>query len=85
MLNDSRFPGCAGLMVNKTFWHRQSVTLFVYEISWELLNRFVPNSHGKHVWSLARTSLKVRVKGQGHRDKKTAFSAAYGSCLVKHL
>jgi len=49
-----------------------SVTfLFVYEISLELLNGFAPNSHEKRVWlwSLARTSLIVDVKGQGHQDK----------------
>jgi len=26
---------------------------------------FMPNLHGRRVWSLARTSLKVVVKGQG--------------------
>jgi len=40
--------------------------LFVYEISREPLNVSVPNSHGRRVYSLARTSLKVNVKGQGH-------------------
>ena len=35
--------------------------LFVYEISWEPLNGFAPNSHGRHVWSLTWTSLKVKV------------------------
>ena len=38
--------------------------LYAYEISRELLNGFVPNSHGRRVWSLAWTSLKVKVKGQ---------------------
>jgi len=38
--------------------------LFVYEISWEPLN-------GRRVWSIARTSLKVKVT----RDKKRQFSA----------
>ena len=53
-----------------------SVTfLFVYEISREPLNRFAPNSHGRRVWSLARTSLNVKVKRQGHQGTKTAFSA----------
>jgi len=43
---------------------RQSVSfLFVYEISREPLNGFAPNSHGRRVWSLAWTSLKVKVKG----------------------
>jgi len=30
--------------------------LFAYEISWEPLNVFAPNLHGRHVWSLAWTS-----------------------------
>ena len=37
--------------------------LFMYEISLEPLNRFTPNSHGRRVWSLARASLNVKVKG----------------------
>jgi len=44
--------------------------LLVYEISQELLNGFASNSHGKHVWSLAQTNLKVKVKVTGD---KTAF------------
>ena len=43
--------------------------LFVYEISREPLNGFVLNSHGRRVWSLARTSLKVKVT----RDKNDIF------------
>jgi len=43
--------------------------LFVYEISREPLNGFAPNSHGRRVWSLARTSLKVKV----NRDKAGIF------------
>ena len=35
--------------------------LFLHEISRELLSGFVPNSQGRRVWSLARTSLKVKV------------------------
>jgi len=62
-----------------------SVTFFVYEVSLELLNGFALNSHRRHVWSLAWTSLKVKVS----RDKKWHFSAlswpASGLCLVKHL
>ena len=51
------------------FWRCQSVVfLYVYEISREPLNGFRPNSHGRRVWSLARTSLKV--KGQGHQGQK---------------
>jgi len=42
--------------------------LFVFAwLSREPLIGFAPNSHGKRVWSLARTSLKVKVKGQGHQ------------------
>jgi len=64
-----------------------SVTfLFVYEISWEPLNGFVPNSHGRRIWSLARTSLKVKVKGQRHQGQKQHFWQPVCSlCLVKHL
>ena len=40
--------------------------LFVYEISSEPLNGFMLNSQGRRVWSLAQTSLNVKVKGQGH-------------------
>jgi len=42
--------------------------LFVYEISREPQNGFAPNSHERRVWSLARMSLKVKVKGQGSRS-----------------
>jgi len=62
--------------------------LFVYEISPEPLNGFVINSQGRHAWSLARMSLNVKVKGQGHQGQKTAFFgplAACDLCLVKHL
>jgi len=45
------------------------VCLFVNQISLEPLNRFVQNSHGRHVWSLARMSLNVKVKGQGHQGQ----------------
>ena len=67
-----------------------SVTfLFVYEISREPLNEFVPNSQGRCVWSLAQTTLNVKVKGQVARDRKCRFRAfrwpACGLCLVKHL
>ena len=41
----------------------------------EPLNGFAPNSHGRRVWSSARTSLNVKVKSQKskvkvNRDKK---------------
>jgi len=63
--------------------------LFVYEISREPLNGFAPNSHERRVLSLTRTSLNVRVKGQGHHGQKRHFRPfrrpAFGLCLVKHL
>jgi len=46
----------------------------VYEISQESLNGFSSNSQGRRVWSLAQTSLSVKVKDQGHRGQKTGFS-----------
>ena len=57
--------------------------LFVCEISREPLNGFAPNSHGRRVWSLARMSLKVKVKGQRSRSPwtKTAFSALSAACV----
>jgi len=42
----------------------------VNQISREPLNGFVPNSHGRRVWSLAQTSLNV--KGQGHQGQERA-------------
>jgi len=35
----------------------------------ELLNGFAPNSQGRRVWSLAGTSLNIKVKGQGHQGQ----------------
>ena len=66
------------------------VFLFVYEISPEPLNDFAPDSHGRRVLSLAWTSLKVKVKGQGYEGQKTAFFGPFGGlcvflCLLKHL
>jgi len=55
--------------------------LFVYEISAEPMNGLVPNSHRRCVWSLARTSLKVKVKGQGHQGQKTAFFGPSVVCV----
>jgi len=37
----------------------------------EPLNRFGPNSHGRRVWSFARTSFNVKVKGQRSRSPGT--------------
>jgi len=42
--------------------------LFVYEIAWKLLNRFVPNSHRRCVW--------YRHKGQ-----KMAFLPLSAACM----
>jgi len=53
----------------------------VYEISPELLNGFAPNSRGRRLWSLARTSLKVKVKDQGHQGQKRHFSALLADCM----
>jgi len=41
-------------------------------ISRELVNGFAPNLQGKSVWSLTRTSLNIKVKGQGHQGQKRA-------------
>jgi len=63
--------------LRKVLFLALSVTfLFVYEIYQEPLNGFAPNSQGS-VWSLARTSLNVKVKGQRSRSSgpKTGFSA----------
>jgi len=49
------------------------LTFFMYEISPEPLNGFAPNSHGRRAWSLAQTSLKVKVKGQGHQGQNGIF------------
>jgi len=64
--------------LRKVLFLAQSVTfLFVYEISREPLDGFAPNSQGRSVWSLARMSLKVKVKDQRSRapGTKTGFSA----------
>jgi len=47
----------------------------------ERLNGFAPNSQGRRVWSLARTSLNVKVDGQRSRSPgtKNALSAAVTS------
>jgi len=38
-------------------------------------------SHRRRVWSLARTSSKVKVKGQGHPEQKRHFSALSAACV----
>ena len=58
------------------FWH-SATFLFVYEIYREPLEGYASNSQGRRVWSLARKSLNVKVKGQKSRSPgtKTRFSA----------
>ena len=56
---------------NSVFLTKSVCGFFVYEISQEPLDGFAPNSHGRRVWSLAWTSLKV--KGQGHQGQKRIF------------
>jgi len=48
--------------------------VFVYEISLEPLNVIAPNSHRGRLWTLAWTSLKVKVT----RDKNDIFGAFGG-------
>jgi len=67
------------------FWRPQSGFLFVYEISREPLNGFAPNSLGRRVLSRVGTSLKVKVKGQGHRGQKTNFSALSAAGCVRFM
>ena len=63
---------------------KQWLLLFC-EISWEPLNGFAPNSHRRHIWSFARMSLKVKVKGQGHQGQKTAFLSPFGGLRVVYV
>ena len=53
----------------------------MHEISLEPLNRTCAKFTGKRIWSLARTNLKVKVKGQGHRGQKRHFSALSAACV----
>ena len=67
------------------------VCLFVNQISRERLNGFAPNSQGRRVWSLARRSLNVKVKGQVHQRTKTCCelpsppAAMERSCLLHDI
>jgi len=45
------------------------------------LNGFAPNSQGRRVWSLALTTLNVKVKGQDHQGQKRYFSALSKACV----
>jgi len=53
----------------------------------EPLNGFAQNSYGRRVWSLARTSLKVKVKGQETKNVifRPSRRPACALRLVKHL
>jgi len=76
VLPDMSNDGCitARSELRKVLFLALSVTfLFVYEISREPLNGFAPNLQGQRVWSLARTSLNVKVKGQGQQGQKGIF------------
>jgi len=55
-----------------TFFIHFLICAYASNIS-ELLNGFASNSQRGRVWSLDRTSLNVRVKGQGHQGQKTDF------------
>jgi len=60
------------------------VSLWFFVCVWNIpepLNGFAPNSHGRRVWSLALTSLKVKVKDQGHQGQKRHFSAFSAACV----
>ena len=47
-----------------------SFCLFVVpKVSLESLNGFASNSLGRRVWSLARKSLNVKIKGQGDQGQ----------------
>jgi len=48
----------------------------------EPLNRCASNSHGRRVWSIARMSLKVKVKGQGHQGQNGIFRPFGGLPVV---
>jgi len=48
------------------------VCLFVPPVFVEPLNGFAPNSQGRRVWTIAPTSLNVKVKGQSHQGQKFA-------------
>jgi len=81
-LFQTRYAFTARSALRKVFSALMSATFpCVHEISREPLNGFAPNSHGRRVWSLARTSLNVKVKGQGHQGQKTALSVLSAVCV----
>ena len=61
--------------------------LFVYDTSQEPLNGLAPNSQGRRVWSIARTSLNVKVKGQRSRlpGTKMAFFGPFGDLQAVYV
>ena len=89
--------GCSGLIycmlwtVEGSIFGDVSLWLFlcVWNISGKPLNGFVLYSQERCVWSLARASLKVKVKVKVSRDKKRHFSTPSAACvqfmLIKHL
>jgi len=61
------------------------IVLFVYEMYREPLNEFAPNSHAKRVWSLARTSLKVKGQRSRSPGTKTAFFGHFGGLRAVYV
>jgi len=85
-------PACGGNTSLASSYHMQSTAwgsdfgalcdLFV--CVWNISGTaewIVPNSQERRVWSLARTSLSVKVKGQGHQGRKWHFPALSAACL----
>jgi len=74
--------------LRKVLFLALSVTfLFVYEIFREPLNGFATNSYGRRAWSIARTTLKFKVKGQMSRSSgtKAAFFSPFGGLRVVYV
>ena len=73
------------------FWrHHFVVFCLCMKYLGEPLNGFEPYSHGRRLWSLARMSLKVKVKRSRSPGTKTIFfrlfrQPACSLCLVEHL
>jgi len=63
------------------------IIIVIYELPREPLNGFAPNSHRSRIWSLARTRLKVKVKGQRSRSPgtKTAFFDPFGGLRAVYV
>jgi len=68
------------------FW-TISVIRFVFclLVTRERLNGFAPNLQRRRVWSLALTSLNVKLKGEGHhgQKKRKLLSHPHWQCIVK--